>query len=259
MANYIQTIVLRRSQWAPVFIPVPDTLRVHKKSSANTWREIDRVDINDSSSADTYSYDGEITSILFHPTFVGGTVRVEYTHNNVPNPGTLDLLPTLLAEQARSDYNRVNGGLHILREYVDGQYTGWSGRNMVVSSGMVSLFGDLYSVGRSTWDLNRLGGQAGENIVTVSMLYISHDEISTVQATTRLIAAPKVFISGRYLVGDGGGVSSALTEINQFISDNSGGLGFVELMRVVVESQKEPLPPNITIWYEPSFRSYQMV
>lgn len=257
--EYRQKVTLRRSQWAPVFIPRADTIRAFKKVAGETWAEIDRVDLADSSSADSYSYDDKIRVLLFHPTMVGNMVSIEYEHDGVPNPGTLDTLPTILAEQAIRDYNKVNTGLFVLREYIDGLYTGWNGMNLTISGGMVTLSGDIYSVGCSTWDLAMMGGQSGEDIVTVAMFYLDKAALSDVQEKSRFIEAPKRMLTSRYKFEEGRGLSSALTELNQTIEAMGDIPGFVELLKVVVQSQPAPEPPILSFFYEPRFRVYHMV
>lgn len=247
-----ETLKLGRSQWTPVFIPVSTSVRCFKQIFGTSWAELTRVDITDASTTDAFSYDDRINVALFHPSFIGNTVQIEYTHFGVPNPGIVDLLPSMIAEQARFNRNSIVSGLYVVREYVEGVVTGWNGQNISLSPGLVRLEGDVYHVGGSFWDLNKMGGQAGGDIVTAAAFFLKRNLLSDVQIRSHLIESPRIVLSARYLVDNGGGISSALNSLQQKIGDTRGG--YVEMLKCIVVSRSGGVPPDLTFYHDPRFR-----
>ncbi len=258
MPTYINTSTLARSQFIPVYIPEPSTVRVFKKIYGDSWSEMDRVDLSDAQATDSYSYDEQIHVFLFHPLLIGSTIQVQYEHNNVSNPGTLDLLPNILAIQATHNYNKILSGLYLNRSYVDGLYTGGNGYSAVINSGVVRLDGEIFTVGDSYWDLNKFGAQAGHETVTTTLFYIYGKELSETQRSSSFIEAPSYITTARYSLAEGGGISSSLTELNNRLTvkfgDSTDTTSFVEVMRLVVISKKAPSPPDIHFTYENRYR-----
>lgn len=247
-----KTIKLVRSQWSPVFIPVSSSIRCFKQVYGSTWSEIDRVDITDSSTTDAFTYDEQINVLLFHPSFVGNFVQIDYDHYGIPNPGTLDLVPFIISEQCRFNNNRIVSGLYVVREYSEGMTTGWNGRSINLAPGIVHLAGSTFSIGGSYWDLNKLGGQAGGNIVTAAVFYLDYSRLSDTQLRTHMIESPQLMLSSRYNLDDGGGISSALLDLRQQVGNV--GDGFVEVLKCIVIGRPYGLPPTLVLRYEPMFR-----
>ena len=258
MPTYINTTTLSRSQVVPVYIPDPATVRVFKKIYGDSWSEMDRVDLSDAQATDSYSYDENINVFLFHPLLIGSTIQVQYEHNNVSNPGTLDLLPNILALQSTHNYNKILSGLHINRSYMEGLYSGWNGYTAVLNGGMARLEGDIYTVGDTYWDLNKFGAQSGRDIVTTTLFYLYERELSDVQRRSSFIESPTYMTTSRYALDGGGGISSSLTELNDRLASKFGELtdtsGFIEVLRMVIVSKEAPSPPDVHFTYEHRFR-----
>ncbi len=263
MPTYTTTIILDRPQWIPVYIPEASSVRAFKKIQGDSWAELNRVDLVDVQSTDSYSYDDKINVFLFHPMLKGSKMQIQYDHESVPNPGVIDILPNVLAAQATHNYNKILSGLHVVRSYVNGIYSGWNGTNLVLNGGMIRLDGRTYAVGETYWDLNSKGAQAGEDIVTSTLFYLHASSISDTQKNTNIINSPSYFTSKRYSLNQGGGISSSLTELNNIIAlylgDNSSKLGFIEILRMVIISKKAPEAPEISFKYEKKFRFHSAV
>lgn len=239
-------------------MPDQSTVRVFKKIHGDSWREMDRVDFSDAQATDSYSYDEQINVFLFHPLLIGSTIQIQYSHNNVSNPGTLDLLPNILAQQSTHNYNKILSGLYINRSYIDGIYSGWNGYTAVLNGGMARIEGEIYTVGDTYWDLNKFGAQAGCDTVTTTLFYLYEQDLSDIQRRSSFIESPSCIKTKRYALDGGGGISSSLTELNDRLARKLGDLmdssGFIEIMRMVVVSKCAPEPPDIHFTYESRFR-----
>jgi hypothetical protein len=258
MEHYINTKILSRAQYMPIYIPVSSSIRVFKKIYGDSWYELDRVDLMEGSSPDTYSYDEKLYALLFNPMLVGNTLQIQYDHNKVPNPGTIDLLPSLIIEQASFNYNRIVSGLYVVDSYMMTNVRCGSSSSLTLDGGIIAVGGEMYSVGNTYWDLNQFGAAAGDNIVSGALFYISHVDISESQRGKRFISVPSYMKTTKYNFSDGGGISSALTELNerlqQFFSKIGTTDGFIEIMRLIIISKKSPEQPETLIYYEPKYR-----
>ena len=257
MEQYTSTRILSRAQFIPVFIPESSSLRVFKKIYGDSWIELDRVDLMEGSSPDSYSYDDNIYTILFNPALIGNTLNIQYDHNNVPNPGIVDLLPTIIAEQSLYNYNCILSGLYALNSYVDGSIPCGTTTSLSLMGGLISISGLLYSMGTTYWDLNKFGAQSGDDIVTSTLFYITDMGLSDHQKMTKFIQTPLYTKTTQYNFDDGGGIASSLTELNNYIqkylADHTTN-SFIEIMRLVVVSHKAPQDAEIFTHYEPKFR-----
>lgn len=256
MALYVTNTVLTGSQWIPLHIPVSSSIRNFKRIKGEGWIELSRTDFLEVRSTNSFSYDDKIYVIMFHPLLKGSEVQIQYEHNGVANPGVKDLLPDIIAKQALFEYNRIISGLFVIRNYMNGLNTGWNGMNMVLGGGLARIQGSMYNIGENHYDLNKFGAQSGENMVVSTLFYLLGSSISETQKKTKFIESPSYIQSGRYSYDEGMGLSSALTELNLKLSRilQEGPEGFIDVLRMTVISQKEPLPPEITFHYENKFR-----
>jgi len=258
MPTYIYNKILERPQLVPIFIPDPATVRAFVRGQGELWTEIDRVDLTDMRSVSSYTYDDKINVYLFHPLMVGIEVQIQYDHSNVPNPGVVDLLPNIVAQQARYDFNRVLSGLYVDMVYKDGVFTAWKGKNIILTGGIVRLNGYLYTVGTSDWPITELHPSMRPNTVQASMFYVYEGQLSQKAKDLSFIETPGIIRSKTFELGlDGAGISDALSDINWNIRNllNSMDMnGFVELIRTIVIPGVGDSEPQVNFYYDPQFR-----
>jgi len=257
MSTYITKITLSRAQFLPIFIPISTSIRVFKKIYGDNWYELDRVDLMEGSSPDTYSYDELLYAILFNPVLIGNTLQIQYEHDGVPNPGVVDLVPSWIADQAIYNYNCVISGLYALKNSVAGNEECGSKYSMTLDGGMVRLGGRVLSVGSTYWDLNKFGARSGDRIVTSTLFYMAEAELSDTQKRVGFIKTPRYIKTTQYAYNDGRGVAGSLTELNTKLKTlllAFGETGFIELLRLTIVSQVGDTPPDLFYYYEPRFR-----
>lgn len=256
--QYITTRVLTRSQFIPIYIPSSPSIRVFKKIHGDSWYELDRVDLMEGSSPDTYSYDDKLVALLFNPILIGNEIQIQYEHDGVPNPGVVDLVPTILGEQAYYNYNSIISGLYGIDSYIEGNVHCGSKTSYILDGGIVRIDGLLYSVGNTYWDLNKFGAQSGKDIVTSLLFYLYKPTISDTQLKTKFIQTPNILRTAQYNLADGRGISSSMTELNNAIqtifSNNDGESSFIEIVRLTVVSKKAPYSPDVYSYYESKYR-----
>lgn len=249
------TKTLKVSQITPVYVPHEDSIRVFKKIHGDSWRELDRVDLMESQTADTYSYDSRLYVIMLNPLLIGNQIRYQYTHDGVPNPGVPDLLASWMAEKMAFDHYRVRSGLYMSTATTyDGLNCG-STRTAVLEGGLVTINNVLFSVGTTHYDLNHFGAASGDNTLTTTLFYIDPQEITPGQRDSGFILAPSYKKTmPRKNDTEGRAIGSSYNELNKFINSKvaDSGLPVIELLRMTIVSG--PTDPSIFLYYDSKFR-----